>query len=121
VPASTLHVWERAGLIESVARNGLRRQYAGDVIDRIALIVLGKRSGFSLDEIADLFAPDAFATAKNCSNRSSPSYASDERKSMPLSKASSMQSRVLRRRRSNAQAFVPPCRTSCRFLEIRRL
>lgn len=63
VPVTTLHVWEREGLIAPVGRSGLRRQYAADVIDRIAMIVVGQRSGFSLAEIGALLAPDAFASS----------------------------------------------------------
>jgi len=64
VPASTLHVWERAGLIAPADRAGLRRQYSPDVLDRIALIVIGQRAGFSLRQIGELFEPDAFADGK---------------------------------------------------------
>lgn len=60
VPVSTLHVWERHGLIEPIGRAGLRRQYADDVLGRIAMIVTAQRSNFTLDEIAQLLAPDAF-------------------------------------------------------------
>ncbi len=64
VPASTLHVWERAGLLTPVGRDGLRRQYTGDALERIAVIVVCQRVGFTLDEIADLVAPDAFTHGK---------------------------------------------------------
>ena len=64
VPASTLHVWERAGLIKPVQRNGLRRQFDLDVLARISLIVVSKRAGFSLGEIGELFAPGAFDDGK---------------------------------------------------------
>lgn len=64
VKASTLHVWERAGLIEVAQRNGLRRQYRPDVVTRIAVIVVSKRAGFSLDEIYELFSPEAFVGGK---------------------------------------------------------
>jgi DNA-binding transcriptional MerR regulator len=56
LPASTLHYYERHGLISSVERAGLRRQYAPDTIERVAVIVLCQRAGFSLDEIAELLA-----------------------------------------------------------------
>lgn len=65
VPASTLHVWERAGLIEAVGRNGLRRQFHPDVMTRISLIVVSKRAGFSLTEIAAMLAPGAFTEGKD--------------------------------------------------------
>ena len=64
VAPSTLHVWERHGLIEPVARSGLRRQYADDVLDTIAVIVVCQDSGFTLAEIAELLAPDAFVNGK---------------------------------------------------------
>lgn len=52
--ASALQFYERKGLIESVARRGLRRQYLPEVIDRVAVIVVGQRAGFSLAEIQAL-------------------------------------------------------------------
>ena len=60
IPVSTLHVWERHGLIEPIGRAGLRRQYSPDVLGRIAMIVTAQRSSFTLDEIAQLLGPDAF-------------------------------------------------------------
>jgi DNA-binding transcriptional MerR regulator len=64
VPVTTLHVWERRGLIEPVGRTGLRRQYRPEVIERIAVIVVCQRSGFSLADIAALLAPGAFDGGK---------------------------------------------------------
>ncbi len=58
VPASTLRFYEEKGLIASVGRQGLRRLFASDVLERLALIALGRTAGFSLDEIARMFAPD---------------------------------------------------------------
>ena len=58
VPVSTLHVWERHGLVAPVARRGLRRQYGADVVSRIGKILLLQQAGFSLREIADLLSPD---------------------------------------------------------------
>ena len=58
VPASTLRFYEEKGLLVSVGRRGLRRLVAPDVLDRLALIALGRSAGFSLDEIARMFAPD---------------------------------------------------------------
>lgn len=58
VPASTLRFYEEKGLLVSVGRRGLRRLFAADVLDRLALIALGRAAGFSLDEIARMFAPD---------------------------------------------------------------
>ncbi len=64
VPVSTLHVWEKAGLITPVGRNGLRRQYGDDILERVAVIVVCQRAGFTLDEIAGLLAPGAFTEGK---------------------------------------------------------
>ncbi|MET9869020.1 helix-turn-helix domain-containing protein, partial [Streptomyces sp. NPDC006386] len=58
VPASTLRFYEEKGLIAATGRRGLRRQYDPGVLERLALIALGRTAGFSLDEIARMFAPD---------------------------------------------------------------
>ncbi|RKP49364.1 helix-turn-helix domain-containing protein [Trinickia fusca] len=58
VPASTLRFYEEKGLIASSGRRGLRRLFDAGVLDRLALIALGRTAGFSLDEIALVFAPD---------------------------------------------------------------
>jgi DNA-binding transcriptional MerR regulator len=58
VPASTLRFYEEKGLIASVGRRGLRRLFDPNVLERLALIGLGRAAGFSLDEIARMFAPD---------------------------------------------------------------
>lgn len=58
VAASTLRFYEEKGLIASTGRRGLRRLFDAGVIERLALIGLGKSAGFSLDEIALMFAPD---------------------------------------------------------------
>jgi DNA-binding transcriptional MerR regulator len=58
VPASTLRFYEEKGLIASTGRWGLRRLFDGDVLERLALIGLGRAAGFSLDEIARMFAPN---------------------------------------------------------------
>lgn len=52
VPASTLRFYEEKGLINSVGRQGLRRLFNANVLERLALIALGRAAGFSLDEIA---------------------------------------------------------------------
>ena len=52
VPASTLRFYEEKGLITSLGRRGLRRQFDSGVLERLALIALGRSAGFSLDEIA---------------------------------------------------------------------
>lgn len=58
VAPSALRYYEEKGLITSVGRRGLRRQYSADVLPRLALIALGRAAGFSLGEIARMFAPD---------------------------------------------------------------
>jgi DNA-binding transcriptional MerR regulator len=57
IPASALRFYEEKGLIASVGRRGLRRVFNSDVLDRLALIALGRSAGFALDEIARMFAP----------------------------------------------------------------
>ena len=56
VPASALRYYEEKGLIVSVGRRGLRRLFDPDVIERLALIALGRAAGFSLEEMAKMFA-----------------------------------------------------------------
>jgi DNA-binding transcriptional MerR regulator len=58
VAASTLRFYEEKGLIASSGRRGLRRLFAPNVLERLALIGLGRSAGFSLDEIGRMFAPD---------------------------------------------------------------
>ncbi|KVT73829.1 MerR family transcriptional regulator [Burkholderia ubonensis] len=55
LPASTLRYYEEKGLIASNGRRGLRRQYDPAVLQRLALIALGREAGFSLDEIGAMF------------------------------------------------------------------
>lgn len=58
LPASTLRYYEEKGLIKSYGRNGLRRLFSANVIERLALISLGRNAGFSLEEIYEMFTPD---------------------------------------------------------------
>jgi DNA-binding transcriptional MerR regulator len=58
VPASTLRYYEERGLITPIGRRGLRRLFDAGVLERLALIALGRVAGFSLDDIALMFAPD---------------------------------------------------------------
>lgn len=58
VPASTLRYYEEKGLIASVGRHGLKRLFKDDILQRLALIALGRAAGLSLDEIGRMFAPD---------------------------------------------------------------
>lgn len=54
VPASTLRYYEELGLVTSVGRRGLRRVFEPVVLTRLALIALGRASGFSLKEIGQM-------------------------------------------------------------------
>ena len=56
VAASALRYYETIGLIAPIGRRGLRRQYDEAVLDRLALVALGRAAGFSLEEIAATFA-----------------------------------------------------------------
>ena len=55
---STLRFYEEKGLIKSIGRHCLRRQYSKQVLDQLALIALGRAAGFSLDEISSMFGQD---------------------------------------------------------------
>ncbi|MBV1900739.1 MAG: helix-turn-helix domain-containing protein [Kordiimonadaceae bacterium] len=54
--ASALRFYEEKGLIQSIGRRGLRRVFDGNILDRLSLIGLGQTAGFSLEEIARMFA-----------------------------------------------------------------
>jgi DNA-binding transcriptional MerR regulator len=58
VPASTLRFYEEKKLIASTGRRGLHRLFDARVLERLALIALGRASGFSLEEMARMFAAD---------------------------------------------------------------
>lgn len=58
IPASTLRFYEEKGLIRSIGRVGLRRVFDHHVLERLALISMGSAAGFSLEEMAGMFAPD---------------------------------------------------------------
>ena len=58
LPASTLRFYEEKKLIASVGRRGMRRLFDAGILERLALITLGRAAGFSLDEIAGMFGPD---------------------------------------------------------------
>ena len=59
LPASTLRYYDDIGLISSVARHGLRRQFAPDATLQLKLIAMGKQAGFSLEEIGAMFGTGA--------------------------------------------------------------
>ncbi|WP_134706907.1 helix-turn-helix domain-containing protein [Rahnella sp. CJA17(1/100)] len=58
VTPSALRYYEKKQLIKPVGRNGLRRQYNENVINKLQLIALGQAAGFSLNEIATMFSPE---------------------------------------------------------------
>ncbi|WP_416054200.1 helix-turn-helix domain-containing protein [Pectobacterium punjabense] len=55
IKPSALRYYEEIGLITSVSRHGLRRQFSEDVLLQLRLITMGKAAGFSLQEIAGMF------------------------------------------------------------------
>lgn len=57
VPAHTLRFYEQKGLIASASPRGVRRQFAPNVLDQLALIALGQAGGLSLDEISAMLSP----------------------------------------------------------------
>ncbi len=58
VPPSTLRYYEEIGLIQSISRHGLRRQFGENVLLQLSLIAMGKSAGFSLMEITGMFGKD---------------------------------------------------------------
>ena len=58
IPASTLRFYDEKGLIASTGRRGLRRLFDPGVLQRLALIAVGRAAGFSLDEIGRMFSPE---------------------------------------------------------------
>ncbi|WLQ17450.1 helix-turn-helix domain-containing protein [Hahella aquimaris] len=54
LPASTLRFYEEKQLIQPIGRHGLRRVYDAGILQRLALISLGRNAGFSLEEIASM-------------------------------------------------------------------
>ena len=58
VRPSVLRYYEEIGLISSISRHGLRRQFPPGVVLQLKLIAMGKSAGFSLQEIAAMFGSD---------------------------------------------------------------
>lgn len=52
--ASALRFYEDRGLIQSAGRSGIRRQYEASQLDRLAVVILCQKAGFSLAEIGAL-------------------------------------------------------------------
>jgi DNA-binding transcriptional MerR regulator len=57
--ASALRYYERRGLVEPAARQGLRRQYRPDTLRVIRLIALLQRVGMTLEEIRSFLDPQS--------------------------------------------------------------
>ncbi|HEY1826958.1 MAG TPA: MerR family transcriptional regulator, partial [Acidimicrobiales bacterium] len=65
LPVSTLHFYERHGLIKSAGRVGLRRQYRPEVLEQLAVVVLCQQAGFTLEEIGALLTRGGGGAWKN--------------------------------------------------------
>lgn len=57
MPPATLRYYEEREQIASTGRRGLRRLFELEVLERL-VISLGRAAGFSLEEIALMFAPN---------------------------------------------------------------
>jgi MerR family transcriptional regulator, redox-sensitive transcriptional activator SoxR len=56
VSVSTIRFYERRGLLPEPERAGGQRRYGDQAAQRLGIIAVAKRAGFSLDEIAVLLA-----------------------------------------------------------------
>ncbi|QIL79694.1 helix-turn-helix domain-containing protein [Diaphorobacter sp. HDW4A] len=56
--ASTLRFYDEKGLIQSIGRHAQQRVFGEEVLDRLALIALGRAAGFSLQEIGTMLQAD---------------------------------------------------------------
>jgi DNA-binding transcriptional MerR regulator len=54
--ASALRYYEHEGIINSVERKGLRRQFRRDVLTTLAVVALCRRAGFTLEETRTVLA-----------------------------------------------------------------
>lgn len=59
VSTATIRFYESKGLIKSIGRKGLRRQYPMQTIQTISLIKILKNGGLSLREINEIFIYDS--------------------------------------------------------------
>jgi len=57
IPASAIRYYEEKGLIKSIGRKGLRRLFSPTIMERLAVISLAQKAGFSLAEIGSMMAP----------------------------------------------------------------
>ncbi|MFJ4963332.1 HTH-type transcriptional regulator CueR [Streptomyces sp. ADI96-02] len=67
---SALRYYERLGLLAPAARNGLRRAYTPDVLDRIALILNARATGFSLNELVAVLDGEPDAVRRSIASKS---------------------------------------------------
>jgi len=56
VAVSALHYYEQLGLIASQRTSGIQRRYPRHMIRRVSLVVVAKRLGIPLSDVADVFA-----------------------------------------------------------------
>src|SRR5262245_24779428 len=54
VATSTLRYWEELGLIDPARRRGGHRVYDESALDRLSLVLLAQRAGFTLAEVRQL-------------------------------------------------------------------
>ena len=64
VAPSALRFYERRGLLSSEGRNGLRRTYRPDIVERLGLIVVARDAGFSVREIREMLDADDQQTVR---------------------------------------------------------
>lgn len=111
LPTSTLRYYEEKGLIQSAGRNGLRRFYSSDILEKLALISLGRNVGLSLAEIRKMLLAEELKIDR----------------ALLLSKADELDSRIaqmeaMRDGLRHAAACKAPnhleCRTFLRYLKI---
>jgi MerR family redox-sensitive transcriptional activator SoxR len=57
VNTSHIRYYERIGVLPQPERVAGRRRYTADVLDRLAIVDVAQRAGFTLDEIRDLTGP----------------------------------------------------------------
>ncbi|UWS00489.1 helix-turn-helix domain-containing protein [Phaeobacter inhibens] len=58
VTPATLRYYEELGLITSLSRKGLRRQFGPETLLKLSLIAVGKAADFTLAEISGMFGSD---------------------------------------------------------------
>ena len=69
IEASAVRYYERIGLLRPAARLSGRREYDSTVVDQLALIRLGGRLGFSLDELRELLSSMDYKTLPKAARR----------------------------------------------------